>query len=172
MVGIKRSQMRIQQMAFMIVAVFFFFILVGLFLLQVFLGEIRGSAQEREREQVFSILETLSQLPEFSCSERSSFCVDEDKIFAMKIPQINTVYSEFWPISSIKIFKIKKNFSGLIECPALNCNYYKIYEDKTQDQKYEIASYVSICKKMKDSSGYVYDSCELGKLSIGMKIKN
>jgi len=168
----KKSQMRIQQMAFMILAVFFFFTLVGLFLLQVFLGEMRTSAQEREREQVLNILESFSQLPEFSCSERSSFCIDEDKIFVMKIEEINQLYSEFWPISSIRIFKIGGNFSTLKECPSLGCNYYKVYENPEQTQQMEYSSYVSICKKIKDSQEYVYNFCELGKISIGMKIKS
>ncbi|MEM4182098.1 MAG: hypothetical protein QXX68_03045 [Candidatus Pacearchaeota archaeon] len=169
---LKKSQMRIQQMAFMIVAVFLFFILVALFLLQIFLGELQGGVHLREREQAISLLESISQTPEFSCSDQSSFCIDEDKILAFKIPEINKVYSDFWPVASIKIYKVGKDFSSLIECPAINCNYYKIYEDENQMQKQEVSSYVVVCKKMKDNEGYVYDFCELAKLSIGIKIRS
>ncbi|MEM4719409.1 MAG: hypothetical protein QXG18_00900 [Candidatus Pacearchaeota archaeon] len=171
MVKIKKSQMRIQQMAFMIVAVFFFFILVSLFLLQIFVSEINYSVQEREREQALNFLDSLSELPEFSCSENNFFCLDEDKLLVLKNSEINNLYSDFWPVSSIKVYKIKGE-SKIVECPSQNCNFYNIFEDKNQKQKMEISSYVLICKKILDNSGNVNDLCELGKLLVGMKIRD
>ena len=43
--------MQIQQMAFMIVAVFFFFILVGLFFLAIQFKGIKSSAAQLQKEQ-------------------------------------------------------------------------------------------------------------------------
>lgn len=46
----KRSQMKIQQMAFMIVAVLFFFILVGLFFLGWQYKSVRGNFAQLQKE--------------------------------------------------------------------------------------------------------------------------
>lgn len=152
-------------MAFMIIAVFIFFIMVGLFLLQISIGGMKKTAQEREKEQVISSLEIFSEMPELSCSEKSSFCIDEDKIFVLK--NLSEIYSEFWPVSFVRVYKITDS-SSLIECPRLNCNYYIVYEDKNQDEKIGYSSYVAICKKIRRESS-VYDDCYLGKIELGVK---
>lgn len=94
----KRAQFKIQQMAFMIVFVVIFFVLVGLFILQISMGDLRFSAQNLEREQVMSALVSWSELPELSCSDKSSNCVDEDKLYIMGSPNFNTIYSSFWQV--------------------------------------------------------------------------
>jgi hypothetical protein len=164
----KRAQFEIQQMAFMLVAVFVFFTLVGLFFLQLSLGDMRYSAQELERKQVISALLSWSELPELSCSDSSSGCIDEDKLYVLSSEDYNRLYGSFWPVASIKVYKINSNFSsGEIACPGLNCNYHDIYSSSQADGE-TIASYVSLCKKVKKDSA-VFESCELATLSILMK---
>jgi hypothetical protein len=75
----KIGQFKIQQMAFMMVFVFIFFALVGLFFFQMSMGNLRSSAQEMHMKQTISILNSITELPELSCSDSSSGCVDEDK---------------------------------------------------------------------------------------------
>ena len=48
---IRKAQMKIQQMAVMIVAVFFFFILVGLFFLGIVFKDVKGGAGQLQKEQ-------------------------------------------------------------------------------------------------------------------------
>lgn len=164
----KKAQFKIQQMAFMLVAVFIFFILVALFFLQLYLGDIRYSAEQLEREQVLSALVSWSELPEFSCSDRSSSCIDEDKLYVLSSLDYNKLYSSFWPVSSIRVYKVNSNFSsGEIKCPGTNCNYFDIYDSGSEsNQMY--AAYVSLCKKNR-LEGELVTSCELATLSIGVK---
>lgn len=165
---LKRAQFKIQQMAFMLVAVFIFFTIVSLFVLQFSLTGIRRSAQELEKEQVIQSLMIWSELPELSCSERSSFCIDEDKLYVLNREEFNELYKGFWPVSSIKVYKISSDIEELVRCPALNCNYYEIFNDG-QDSITEYSTYVSICRTTKKENE-IFKECEMGKLALGIKI--
>ncbi len=168
MVLIKKAQFKIQQMAFMLVAIFIFFTLVGLFILQMNLGGLRYSAEQLEREQVLSALLSWSELPELSCSDGSSGCIDEDKIVVLSSEDFNRLYSSFWPVASIRVYMVNANFSnGEIECPGQGCNYYNVYESG-QSSSEMVASYVSLCKTVK-TEGPVFKRCEMATLSIGIK---
>ncbi len=165
----KRAQFKIQQMAFMIVFVVIFFVLVGLFILQISMGDLRFSAQNLEREQVMSALVSWSELPELSCSDKSSNCVDEDKLYIMGSPNFNTIYSSFWPVASINIYKVDvdSGVNSLIDCPREECNRYPVF-NSGQWGVVEHASYVAICRETRREDD-VFSECELGKISIGIK---
>lgn len=156
------GQMKIQQMAFMIVAVFFFFILVGLFFLSWQTKSVHEGHAELQKEQTLSSLKTLTDMSELNCDGLSN-CVDADKLIVMG----GVDYSELWPVSSIEVYKIYPAFNSSIKCPAKDCNYYYVY-DSGQKNTLEYSTYVSICKK-NNIGGYVYDECEIGKLVAGVK---
>jgi len=78
-------------------------------------------------------------------------------------------YKELWPVASISVVKVSDEQKEL-ECPAAGCNYYKLY-DIGQSNVKTFSTYVSICKKMKES-GIVYDKCSVGKLLVGVQMKN
>lgn len=163
-----RGQFKIQQMAFMLIAVFIFFTLIALFFLQLSLGDLKYSADQLEREQVMSALLSWSELPELSCSDRSSSCIDEDKLYILSLEDFNKLYSSFWPVSSIKVYKVNSDFSiGELKCPQPRCNYYDVYNSGANSTQ-TYATYVSLCKTNKEDS-QVFEYCELATLSIGIK---
>ena len=150
----KRAQLKIQQMAFMILAVFFFFILVGLFFLSWQSRGVKENFEQLQKEQAISSLSVVSDMPELNCDSRESLCIDEDKIYVMS----NSVqYEELWPVESVKIFKIY---------PVLES--FVVYDSGQKNTK-EYSTYVSVCKKMKEF-GSVYNKCEIGKLVVGVKV--
>jgi len=161
---INRAQMKIMQMAFMIVAVFFLFVLVGLFLLGIISGDIKQGAGELQAEEAISSLMVIAGMSELNCDASESLCLDEDKLKILTGNK-SSAYEDFWPVASVKAYKIYPAFDEVVECPGLGCNYYEIY-DGEQDNVKEYSTYVSICKKVKDSN-YVYDSCVPGKLVVG-----
>ncbi len=165
----KKAQFKIQQMAFMLVAVFIFFTLVALFFLQMNLADLRSSAQNLEKEQAIAALSAWSEMPEFSCDDMSSYCLDEDKLYILGGENYISLYQNFWPIASIRVYKVNSDFSvlGEIKCPTLNCNYYDVY-DSGQIEVQRYSTYVSICRTTR-REGSVLRECELGILSIGMK---
>ncbi|MFA5061141.1 MAG: hypothetical protein WC494_02410 [Candidatus Pacearchaeota archaeon] len=160
----KSAQMKIQQMAFMILAVFLFFILVGLFFLSIELRGIKQKATILNEEVVISSLQVISDMTELSYDSKESLTLDEDKLRVL--PTISE-YDSFWGVSSIKVYKIYPA-REIIKCPAQNCNYYEIYDNGQKNVK-EYSTFISICKKVKEL-GYVYDRCEIGKISVGVKI--
>jgi len=162
-----KGQMKIQQMAFMLVAVFFFFVLVGLFFLGIQFKDLRGSASQLQRAQAISSLGTIADMPELNYDSSESMTIDKDKLRIMS-DDFGKNYSSFWPVASVEVYKIHPIFDIPIECPSADCNYYKLYDNK-QNGIRTYSGYVSICEKTKEG-GSVYDRCEVGKLVVGMEI--
>jgi len=164
----KKAQFKIQQMAFMVIAVFFFFILVGMAYLGYQYKGVQESFQKLQKEEAIRSLQVLTELPELSCSEEY-LCIDEDKIYALASKK-DYGNKNFWPIASIRVYKIYPSFEGkeILKCPAPECNYYEIYDSK-QTNIEEYATYVSLCRKVR-VQGYTYNQCDIGKLSVGVKI--
>jgi len=162
----KRGQMKIMQMAFMIVAVLIFFVMVGLFFLVISISGVREGAEELAREEAISFLGGLAGLSEFSYDSDESYSVDRDKLRVMM--GFSDYYEEFWPVASIEVYDLYPGADELIECPGEGCNHYLIYDSGQVDvEKY--SSYVSICSRVRESST-VYDECSVGKLVVGVEL--
>ena len=164
----RSGQMKIQQMAFMIVAVFLFFILVGLFIIKVKVGNLEGSYGDLQREQAIFSLKTITDMSELNCASDETFCLDKDKIRVMA-GSFSRSYDDFWPVSSIEVYKIYPLSDSRVECPATDCNYYKIF-DNGQSQKETYSTFVSICERVREGSS-TFDRCEIGKLVVGVEIR-
>lgn len=158
----KKAQLKIQQMAFMIIAVFFFFILIGLAYLGFSYRSAIGDYETLQKEQALKSLQTLIEMPELTCGYQ---CLDEDKLYALASKKDYN----FFPVASIEVYKIYPFTTEKIACPSPDCNYYKIYDSgQTKVRKY--ATFVSICKMVRES-GYAFRRCEIGQMSVGVELK-
>jgi hypothetical protein len=158
------AQMKIQQMAIMILAVFLFFILAGLFILTI---QSRGLFQNYDilqKNKAITSLKSISGMTEFACDFKTHSCLDEDKLLAMA--ELSRSYSGFWSVSSIEVYKIYPAFSKVIDCPNTNCNHYKIY-NSGKNTTLSYSTLISICKKAR-YDGSPYEVCEIGKLVVGV----
>jgi len=155
------GQMKIMQMAFMILAVFIFFVLVGMFFLVIQFRDIKGDVARVEAEQAISSLETIANMPELNFDSRWSMAVDEDKLKVMS-GEFGNNYDNFWPVASIRVYKIYPAFSEPKKCPGSDCNYYEIY-DSGQTNIKTYAAFVSICSKV---GGGASNYCEIGKMVV------
>lgn len=159
-----KAQFQIMQMMIMIISVVFLFVLVGLFLINMQYRNISKEFNELQRKQTIAMIETLINSPEFSFGSGKSFSIDEDKVFVMAT-NFSEKYRDIWPIASIEILRIYPNDENrIIECPAVNCNYYKIF-DGEQKNVQTYSAYVSMCQK----TNTIQDSCSLVKFIIGVK---
>jgi len=140
------GQMKIQQMAFMIIAVFFFFVLVGLFLLNVSFKDLKKNAGQLYQDQAISSLGVIADMPELNFNSQESLTLDEDKLNIMS-GNFGASYDGFWPVASVKVYKVYPRFKKIIKCPAQNCNYFDVYDNGQKDIR-EYSTYVSICKKI------------------------
>jgi len=168
----KKAQMKIQQMAFMLVAITLFFILVGLFILAIQFAKIRGIATDLNEENAQRLVTVLANSPEFACGDSFEFgdsnCVDFDKVMALK--QNSEKYGEFWGVASIEIVKTYPKDDG--ECLINNyeeCGIVKVFEtDKKSGPAQSV--FVSLCKKESENEK-VYGKCEIAKLLISYEDK-
>jgi len=164
-----KAQMKIQQMAFMLIAVMIFFALVGLLILSVGFSGLKEKATALQEKNAILLVSKLANSPEFSCPEKTN-CIDLDKIMALK-NNINNYKTNkdknFWGVSNIEIIKIYPG-GKFIECNSEsypNCNTLKLISEKTTGITAE--NFVSLCRKEYDSENYLtYDKCELGKILV------
>ncbi len=169
----RKAQLKIQEMAFMLLAVFLFFTLVGLFALTIFYSGLRDEATKIAEDRTLSAVTSIADTPELSCITAKSNCVDGDKLIAL----VNkTAYENFWPFSSLKVITYRgfnKKEDELILCSFANypdCDLFVVYDKKIRNERAR-GSFVAFCRKEYEN-GYVYDKCELAKIIAGTELKN
>jgi len=171
----QRGQMKIQQMAFMLITVFIFFALIGLFIISFKMTGLREQATNLQEKNTMLLLTKLAESPEFSCGESfrntKTNCVDLDKIMALK-NNIN-IYQNFWGVNTIEIRKIYPEIEEEILCNAQsypNCNIIEVYSKEGAEEGIGLSNFVSLCRK-NEENGISYDKCELGRIIVGYEIK-
>lgn len=169
----KKAQLKIQEMAFMLLAVFLFFTLVGLFVLSIVYSNLKDSATEIAEERTLSSLISLADSPELSCVASKTNCIDGDKLISLVGKKS---YENFWPYSSLKVIKLtgfEKNENQLVECNLANypnCDLFVVYDKKVSNER-AISSFVALCRK-EFENGYTYDKCEIAKIVAGTELIN
>jgi hypothetical protein len=168
----KKAQLRIQEMAFMLLAVFLFFTLVGLFALTLFYNNLNDSAFQIAEDRTLSSVTNLADTPELSCVAAKSNCVDSDKLINLVGKDI---YGDLWPFSSLRVISFRgfeKDESELIECTKANypnCDIFTVYDKEVKNERV-ISTFVALCRKHLENS-YTYDKCETAKIIAGTELR-
>ena len=163
---VKRGQVKIQQMAFMIIGLALFFLLVGLFVLSSYLSNLGDSKSLLEEEAASELAIRLADSAEFSCggafgTDKTS-CVDLDKVFALQ--EKSDDYKDLWSVGGIEILRTYPAYSG--ECTSSNypnCSLLTVFESGSAG--IDKSTFVSICYKAQIGTSF-YDKCEIGKLVV------
>ena len=169
---VRKAQLRIQEMAFMLLAVFLFFTLVGLFALSIVYSSITESATRIAEERTLSSLLSLADSPELSCTTARSNCIDEDKLISILDKE---VYRNYWPYSSLRVLRASgfgKDTENLISCNKANypnCDLFVVYDKEVNNERI-ISSFVALCRKESEND-YTYDKCELAKILGGTEFR-
>lgn len=169
----KKGQLKIQQTAFMLLAITIFFVLVGLFVLTFKVAGIKETASVLEEDNAMLLVSKLANSPEFSCGQAFGTeklnCVDADKAMALK--QNSDIYQEFWDVSGIQIRRIYPMENTETECTIYNypdCNKISI---KSQELTgYSVSNFVSLCRKESLESS-IKNKCELARLIVSYESK-
>lgn len=165
--GRRKAQLKIQQMAFMLIAVTLFFVLVGMFVLVFRFSSLQESAELLEEKNALLLVTKLANSPEFSCGEsfgRSPVnCVDSDKVMALK--ESISKYSGFWGVSGIEIRKIyPKTYSEII-CNRDNYPDCNLIEVVPKEVGTGVSNFISLCRK-ENIENRVQTKCELAKIIV------
>lgn len=168
----KKSQLKIQEMAFMIVAVILFFILVGLFAVSILYKNLSESATQINEEKTLSAIQYLAGSAEFSCTGSRANCIDEDKLLVMLNRK---AYTDFWSFSSLKVIKqsgFDKSEASMKKCNIQNypdCDLFVVVDNKVKNER-TTSSFVALCRAGYENN-YNYDKCEIAKLVAGSELK-
>ena len=164
----KKGQMKVQQMAFMIVGLVIFFVLVGLFVLNFAFSGLKTSKANLDEQRATLLVQGLAGSSEFSCGNAFGTgkvdCIDMDKIFALQ--NYAKDYAGFWGVGGIEIRKLYPLKDSSVECTSStypNCGHVTILASKTLGM--DESAYVSLCRKA-DNNGTLYDQCDLGELIL------
>lgn len=170
----KKGQIKIQQTAFMLIALTLFFMLVGVGFLAYKIASLKESATSLQEENAKLLVTKLANTPEFSCGEsfgsKLTNCVDLDKVMALK--ENIEKYTGFWGVAGISVIRIYPNEFVKVACTAKtypNCGILEVYTSINQKGA-DYSNFVSLCRK-ELSNGVPVDKCEIGKLLIYPTVK-
>ncbi len=162
-----KAQLKIQQMAFMLLGVVLFFLLVVLIWISLQSSKLSEQSTLLKQDQAVLLSQYVSDSTEFSCSSKS-YCIDTDKLMVL----LNkSVYSNFWPVSYIKIRKVFPKQEQEKSCNVVNypdCNTYNLFDNNKKSSS-SVGSYIALCRYEKNQD-YVQQVCEIGKIIIGYEV--
>ncbi|MBS3088167.1 hypothetical protein J4402_00130 [Candidatus Pacearchaeota archaeon] len=97
----KKAQLKIQQMAFVLVALMIFFGLVAVIYLSIWSSNLEESAAQRQEEEALQIALALAGSPEFAFTSSSdcSSCVDFEKIVSLD----KDIYKTLWNLDYLEV---------------------------------------------------------------------
>jgi hypothetical protein len=160
-----RGQMKIQQMAFVLVAIMILFAIVAIFYISIRFSTLREDVTDLKKEEIIESVRKISGTPEFlfSSFEDCAACIDLDKAFIIKN---RDTYQNFWEgISLLQIERIYPTYQSN-ECDSQNyprCNKVTLVKEENYES---FESYVSLCRY---DSSIEQTKCELGKIVMGFE---
>jgi hypothetical protein len=163
----KKGQLKIQEMAFMLISVIIFFALAGMFFLVILSQSMSNDANLLAKEKAISTVANIANTPEFSCG--ASLCIDTDKLMVL---QNRATYKGFWPVTSIVVTKTSKDTEKILctEKNYPNCNFFEVYKEDVGSEE-GVETFVSLCRK-EVINNFVFPKCELGRVIVGFEKKN
>lgn len=150
-----KAQLKIQEMAFVLLAVVLLFALIFVFLARFQYAQLEKTATELRQEKTTNMLRVVASMPELACSGKA-LCIDEDKLEAFKL--VKNKYSELWQESSIVKVAIEEVFPKGKE--------FAIYNEPSQASqgKLTYATFVSLCQEG------ITKTCKIAKIKITMAV--
>lgn len=161
----RKGQLKIQQMAFVLIALTLFFVIVGLFVLTISFSGLKESADILKEEAALTLVSQIADSPEFRCGNVFSGtklnCVDGDKLVSLNLSQNR--YKKFWNVDGIKIKTIYPKFEDEdgkeledLECHQgtyPECNQITILSS-VGGIGTGVSNFISLCRKNLDTERY------------------
>lgn len=164
----KKGQMKIQQMAFVLVAIFIFFAIAALFYLSINLADVKNQAaltkQEGIKEEVLKIARTAEFAWKSGESEREDCpnCVDFDKLLAVKDVK---GYDKLWQLDylAVRIIYPAMNTTECTKTNYPNCNQITLSGANRANIGTTNDAFVAVCRWQSSEAGG-YRKCSIGKI--------
>lgn len=163
-----RGQFKIQQMAFVLLAIMLFFGMVALGYFAVRMNDLHKDAKALKEEEAKALVKKLAGSPEFRWRECEG-CIDFDKALILKERE---AFKGFWNLDYLRIDVLYPAKKG--ECTKKNYPDCKtlVVVNKSSEFGIPASSFVSLCRK-EFEGGTSYDKCVLGRIyASGEKLQN
>jgi len=161
-VNYSKGQIKIQQMAFVLVAIMIFFGIVALFYLSIRSAGLKNDVGQLREDEAKGLVRKMSGSPEFSWGVTDcASCVDFDKIMVLKDQKS---YSGFLDVPFLQIEKVYPKGEG--ECTRGNYPNCKTVTLMNEGEYVAHSAFVSLCRH---DSTLNYNKCELGKINLGFR---
>lgn len=149
-----KGQLKVQQMAFVLVALAILFGMVLLLYFSITLRSMGKEALELNREEAGELVKSIASSAEFGLSDCPN-CVDLDKLMLLKY---RNSYKEFWNLDYLRIDKIYP-IANEKECELSNypeCSTITLIKKEVGSPS---SAFVSLCRWERE-----YRKCELGRI--------
>jgi hypothetical protein len=159
----KRGQTKIQEMAFVLIAIIIFFAMVALVYFSIRLSGLRADVATQREQAAKETVRKLSDIPEFSWAGCSN-CIDFDKAVMLKGKDS---YKNFWDVDYLAIERIYPNRTAG-ECTSSNypaCTTLVLI-NKTGNYGTPVSAFVALCGFDATSNEI---KCDLGKIYASAK---
>lgn len=155
-----KGQLKIQEMAFVLIALVVFFALLGLFLVKWRSGSLQEAAGDSREAATQQLLLVLANTPELGLSGCTN-CIDLDKALVVQEQEAaSKMYSQLWKLDYLALKRVypEKNES---ECSLTNypdCDTLTIVPGDNFGTSSRV--YVSLCRRDAEKNQEI---CELGE---------
>ena len=164
----RKGQMKIQEMAFVLVAIMIFFAIVALVYLRVRVSSLKEDVSLQRSDEAIETIRKITNTPEFISSKDCDNCADADKIILLKEKKD---YQSFWNLDflQIKIIYPKKPDKECTRANYPDCSTITLV-NKTKNFGTAKSAFIALCRQEFSESGY--RKCELGKIyAAGEEVK-
>lgn len=151
----KKAQLKIQEMAFVLLAVVFLFAILLLFFARFQMSSLQKSATAIREERTTDMLRTIASMPELSCSGEAN-CIDEDKLKAFELSTTKSRYSELWQESKITKVTVEQVYPK-------TSKIYSIYETPAESTV-AYSTFIPLCIQN------IKPSCKIAKIKVTVEV--
>lgn len=157
----KTGQLKIQEMAFVLVGIVFLLALVMLFFVAFQSREMNKSAAEYREARAITLLEVVASLPELRCSSSfsqtsESVCLDYDKVnFFNSNRDMQNRYSSLWDGSYVSKIEIEEVYP--------KGKSYTVYSKSTTESVKSYATYSALC--VDETKGLI---CRIARIKVAI----
>ena len=149
----RKGQMKIQEMAFVLVAVVFLGALLLLFFARFQAGQIEKTATELRSLRTVTMLRMIASIPELVCKDEA-ICIDQDKLIAFNSStSLQSKYSSLWRASNIVNIRVEEAY------PRTSVSY-TIYKRTTQENTITYSTFIPLCSEAQEKT------CKIAKIKV------
>jgi len=143
--------MKIQEMAFVLLAVVFLLTILMLFMAKFQLSNVNKTATEIRETRAVTMLRAIASMPELSCYNQIS-CIDKDKLKVFQNSVTRNRYSKLWQSSQISEIEVQQIFPSEVN--------YTIYYEHSDEPSVTYSTFISLCDV----------KCAIAKLKVKLKV--